>query len=67
MKFKDYIDENISGKVIDTLTNMVAISRKQEDIDYVRGIIKRALEEKFIKPVHANRLNKELDYLEKRI
>lgn len=66
MKFTDYIVE-MSGKPYMTLQNMVAISRKKEDMDNTLNTINRAEKKGLIRPVEADRLRKELERLRKKI
>ena len=67
MKFNEYINEGVSGKALETLTNMVAIVRRKEEADNTLDIINKAEKNKLILPIQAKRLRKELDSIRKGI
>jgi hypothetical protein len=63
MEFKKYLGEGVSGKALETLTNMVAIARRPEEIANTLEIVNKAEKNKLILPIHAKRMRKELEQI----
>ena len=69
MKFNDYVNEEklyineMSGKMNNILTNMVAVARREEDMDYVSGVVDKALKSKMINSKQHVKLKKEIEDL----
>lgn len=61
MNFEKYLGEGVSGKALETLTNMVAIARRPEEIENTLEIVNKAEKNKLILPVQAKRMRKELE------
>ena len=61
MNFEKYLGEGVSGKALETLTNMVAIARRPEEIENTLEIVNKAEKNKLILSVQAKRMRKELE------
>ena len=67
MNYEQYLKEGKSGKVNFILTNMVAISRSNAELDNMEDIVNKALLRGMIHPKEATRLKREIVDLRKSV